>query len=428
MKTIVLCVFLCMNLALAQSNQISGVVSDSATHEALPYATIRLSGTPRGTISNSNGEFLMDVDSFPATVIVSYIGYGTDSMIVGSPEQARNLQINLERQEITMPEVVVNLSDTYAADLVKKVYKKIRSDNNVVTDGKAFYRAYASVNSNYTEIFEMFLDALLDDRGITDATVEQGRYAKAKFEGKYKLYVTVTNLLFFSTNTFKLSQTGDSFFSFLPFVKKAIAYVPIREDAEKYFYLRTNGFYQSSDGGVAIIQFSPKPDLDRPAVSGTMEIDTTTDDVLRIKEEVNDSRFKPFDFHYMGYYLSDFTLSYNARFVRDASGNNRLSFLGTQLSFDGKNDSNLTFVEHFSYSTLLTFYEYGNKSEFRPKTERDEKNDLVSIMNAKYDPEFWKRHQGIINEIPIEQSVKESFIKHGFYGNLFPGGEPLNEK
>ena len=67
---------------------IRGVVTDASTGEPLPSATVLYEGTFRGTIANLEGEFTLDVDNFPATLLlIRYIGY--DSERVELQESAR---------------------------------------------------------------------------------------------------------------------------------------------------------------------------------------------------------------------------------------------------------------------------------------------------------------------------------------------------
>ena len=65
---------------------VRGTVSDAATGQPLPAATVQLAGTWRGTIANDEGEFLLEVRGLPAVLKVSYIGYASrDSVLTAAP-------------------------------------------------------------------------------------------------------------------------------------------------------------------------------------------------------------------------------------------------------------------------------------------------------------------------------------------------------
>ncbi len=56
-------------------NSISGIVIDSLTNEPLPFATVYVNGTMKGTITDIDGNFKLAGVSFPADVVFSFIGY-----------------------------------------------------------------------------------------------------------------------------------------------------------------------------------------------------------------------------------------------------------------------------------------------------------------------------------------------------------------
>ena len=67
--------------AAAQSITVSGSVTDSETGEALAAANVYIEDTYRGTISNADGRYVIEV-SAPATLIVRYIGYESAAVAI----------------------------------------------------------------------------------------------------------------------------------------------------------------------------------------------------------------------------------------------------------------------------------------------------------------------------------------------------------
>ncbi|MCL4510844.1 MAG: carboxypeptidase-like regulatory domain-containing protein [Bacteroidetes bacterium] len=431
MKTLVAFILLANAVVYSQANGIKGLIRDAETHAPLPYANIQLAKTPLGTASNLDGEFLLRVSSFPVQIIVSYVGYQTNTIQVEEKDASKIIEISLKRAEIVFPEVTVSASDTFAINLVKRVYEKITDNEDRVINGDGFYRQYLKVDSQYSEIMEMFLSTLLNSRGILKSGVENGRYARLKrAKGDTVLPFYLTNMSYFSTVTFKSSQHKDPFFSFLPFVHKPGLYVPLRPNADEYYYLKTDGFYRTDDGEkVAIITFTPKIDLDRPTFSGSMEIEVNNSRLLRINEKLDGLRHNLVPWpSFMGYYVRDSILSFRADFKDVSNGNFYLDRLETRYEFMERNEKDPSFNRQYSFVSFLTFYDYPEKANTSKLEDSNQEWDINKVINAGYNPDFWKKHQDVINEIPIEESIRESFIKHGFYGNLFPGGEPLNEK
>ena len=85
--------FVCCG-ARGQNTQIKGVVTDSLTGEALPYASLLLKGTSVGTITNESGRFSLSTSARSEILEVSYLGYDSKDIKIVSGK-ANNLKIQL---------------------------------------------------------------------------------------------------------------------------------------------------------------------------------------------------------------------------------------------------------------------------------------------------------------------------------------------
>lgn len=88
--------------AISAQNRIAGKVIDKKTKESLLGATIITDVASKGTITNENGEFKLDVPPGAKTLKVSFIGYKTILVNV-----ANNLTIEMEPDNRDLEEVVV---------------------------------------------------------------------------------------------------------------------------------------------------------------------------------------------------------------------------------------------------------------------------------------------------------------------------------
>jgi outer membrane receptor protein involved in Fe transport len=61
----------------AQTITISGNVHNSSSKEVVPAVSIVVKGTTSGTFSNSNGEFSIEVEKLPVTLVFTSVGYNT---------------------------------------------------------------------------------------------------------------------------------------------------------------------------------------------------------------------------------------------------------------------------------------------------------------------------------------------------------------
>ncbi|MDR2692129.1 MAG: TonB-dependent receptor [Dysgonamonadaceae bacterium] len=99
-----LTVFLLSGFAAnAQTRRLTGTVTDAATGEPITGVSIGVKGTSRGTTTDADGNFLMDVSS-EATLEFSYIGYLAQTVAVGNESHIR---VSLAENVEAMDEVVV---------------------------------------------------------------------------------------------------------------------------------------------------------------------------------------------------------------------------------------------------------------------------------------------------------------------------------
>ncbi len=86
---------------------VRGVIIDVVTRERLAGATVVLEEYPTGTATNVDGEFELTIhETLPFTLIISYIGYFSQDLVVDSPDQVINISLKpdayfLEDVEIT---------------------------------------------------------------------------------------------------------------------------------------------------------------------------------------------------------------------------------------------------------------------------------------------------------------------------------------
>ena len=71
---------------LTQQRVVTGTVYDE-TGESLPGATIKVEGKERGAVTNNEGKYTIQVNSDTEVLIVSYIGYISQKIVVGNKKQ-----------------------------------------------------------------------------------------------------------------------------------------------------------------------------------------------------------------------------------------------------------------------------------------------------------------------------------------------------
>lgn len=114
--------------ASAQPTVIKGTITDSKTHEPLPFVIVVFKGTQIGTTTDEQGKFILRTDKPYQQLQISYIGYKTSirNIVVGKDQ---TINIKLESSAITLKEITVKggkkqkyrNKDNPAVELIRQV-------------------------------------------------------------------------------------------------------------------------------------------------------------------------------------------------------------------------------------------------------------------------------------------------------------------
>ncbi len=146
MTLAILCYFVASSIAFAQGNKVSGVVISSEDNEPVIGASVVVTGTATGTVTDFDGQFSFDAPSGAKTISVSYVGMQTQEHKIG-----QNIKIVLNPTAEALEEVVVvaygtakKESFTGSAEVIKSESIAKRPVANVT---KALDGAVAGVQS-----------------------------------------------------------------------------------------------------------------------------------------------------------------------------------------------------------------------------------------------------------------------------------------
>lgn len=89
-------------LSVLAQGTVTGTVTEASTGDPLPGANVIVKGTSTGAITDFDGNFSVNVSSFPATLVVSSVGYTTQEVSVSSSQS-----INVSLQDGVALDAVV---------------------------------------------------------------------------------------------------------------------------------------------------------------------------------------------------------------------------------------------------------------------------------------------------------------------------------
>ncbi len=126
-QKILLIIMLIFNISLSSQITINGKVIDRDSQKPLSFANIKMAGTFLGTVSGNDGSFSLQVKSLPVTLIISFIGYQTDTIVVN---ENQFLTIYLAPKSILTDEITVTairLDDNSPKNFTNLSIEKIQS-------------------------------------------------------------------------------------------------------------------------------------------------------------------------------------------------------------------------------------------------------------------------------------------------------------
>lgn len=123
--------------AQVQAKMIQGTVTDASTGEPLPAATVHVLGAYDGTISNTEGKYVLSLRSVPAVVEVRYIGYRSQRYNV-TEDAADVHDFALEPVPIELGTLVV-----MAEDMGPNIMRKVIAQKQTWWDSLETFRVEA---------------------------------------------------------------------------------------------------------------------------------------------------------------------------------------------------------------------------------------------------------------------------------------------
>jgi hypothetical protein len=374
--------------------KIAGQIISGMDQTPLEFATIWIPATWEGTISNSNGTFLINLPgpNPPDTIAVSCMGYSSRKIAVSELNDTLN-QIYLNPAIIPIQEVVIRRSEPL--HLIRQALEKI--DDNYSSDPyieTAFYRETVQKNTTYIMVSEAVIE--IYKPGRASMAEEQVRLVRGR-----------KNLDVKETDTVMVKLKGGLQTSFL---LDFIRHRPDFLDPELFhlYNYKMADIVTVQDRSTYVIEFKQKPNTDPPHYAGriyidletlafrgtAMEVDpqtiskATNTMVLRKPRNLN---VRPLSAAYQVNYKSDGDKFY-------------LSMIRADVRFRVRKRKKIFSTEFRTISEMaVTNLQTDQAVRFRPR-ETTDSGDIFADLLGGYDAEFW----GPFNIITPDESMDEA--------------------
>jgi hypothetical protein len=388
---------------------LQGKIVDEATGNPIDAVTIGKVGSLRTTISNERGEFVLKIDTLPATIGVHHISY--ESQRISTDTTA--IVIKLKQSKIILNAVTV--TPLSAKQILTKAWDKAEETIGLYSYGKGFYRQSTAVNDTTQEIYELFYNLKWDVNRINGWQALQARYAKSN---PREIPINNQSYLCFLFSGYLFEFYG--------------ARYPQAKNIKRLYDVKLDRLITQSDETIAVITCTLKEKKVRSSwvnVNTTYYIGLSNYNVYKAESKVYNIPYVYstglFDSRTASdkYYSANFTATALFGEAKDFP-TTILKSLETKLNLDySKKDS----TRRIQVRSLLNVYQEDQSLEEQVFRKTNEfVVDYKTVKNTAYNPEFWRDNE-VVKRTPVENEFIGLMENKNAFGTMIDKPEPKTE-
>ena len=381
---------------------ISGLITDNETEEPLSFATIGLKNKGRGTITNINGEFGLNItsDYIDDTLSISYLGYiGREIPVRQFP--GNNFTITMIREFISIPEIIIR--SQIPQEIINRTVKAI-PENYGKTPAilTGFYREGVLKRTELQSYSEAVIQ-IYKSSYSGSLTGDQIKVLKSR---------KIENIDRSDTLALRL-KAGLSTCLELDGMKNLFDFIDYGS-IDEYTYRITDIITFDEDAAYAV-EFEQKEFVDQPLFKGVFYVNTGDYAILQADFELNLKYIQKIRDSFIssqshGYNTWPLSVKYSVSY-RKMNGRYFLSHVRGDLLFASKRKKQL-FSNQFKvfFELAVTDMNLKNVTRF----DRDEVAPVHSVFSRtinQYDPEFWENQDFLKPEDKLLQALKNMKVK-----------------
>jgi hypothetical protein len=269
--------FFIHSAARAESLSLTGIVRDALTHESLAAANIRILGTTRGTITNTDGAYALSLEPGEYTLLFSMVGYRPETVHVSLRSPSVH-DVQLYAADIILPEVLATSEDP-AIEIIRRAIARKHQwvDKLVSYKMEAFTRQILRRDTSIAGITESYSTGYWQQGDTLREVIWQQRQT-ANVQSAFNA-ASVGVILNFNEN--RVRFLGYSFRG------------PTADDALEYYDYKLLLTRSSAGHDVYRIRMTPNTST-VPLFSGTIDIAGDSYALIGVDVEPNDAFTIPF--------------------------------------------------------------------------------------------------------------------------------------
>ncbi len=377
-----------------------GHVSDRQSGRSLPYATIGLYGTNKGTISNESGDFVLNIPTIISdpVLVVTFIGYRNQYCPVSLPSKG-SIEISLDKNLVSLQEVIIRYQDP--ANLLAEAMRKIPENYlNVSSMMTAYYRENVQRNNK----FLLFSEAVIEIR----KDPYNGLHGDEKvriIKGRKFVNVTAEDTVLMKIKSGIKSSLELDIVKNLPYFLTA--------ENRKFYTFEFSDIVSYKNHLVYKISFRQKPQIKEALYTGDIYLDMQNLTILAADFQLNPT--------YIGLETNNFVIRKSPKLkirplaavyhveYRESEGKYHLSQVRGEVRFRMRKQKKwIGSLYSLNIEMAITDVETGKIQRFR-NNESINTSQIFSDQTFIDDPAFW----GDYNTIEPEASLIEVLHKMG---------------
>lgn len=376
---------------------LEATVIDADHEDPLPYATVMINNSDKGTLTNLEGRFSLLVDK-EDSIRISFIGYET--LVLPASAIITDPLISLSAQSVTLSSATVYANDDFLYELVAKAGKRLEQVHE--QKSKAYFQIVSTTNEQPVEMVQGYYNSQHNNQGLKKLSLKSGRVALAAQDSSYFASLGTTQAL----GALNLRIPNESF--------PGIPLQYNRNGIRRRYRLERRADY--SNDQLLHIAFEPIRN-NRKHFGGEIWIDRQDYTVHKLILRQKDLRYHPLRPVWRASEIErlDLELSYNFEVTGTTVRLSHISWLyAVFLTHDLQGVEEVTQI---NTEGILRCYDDGQEFFIPLYDYAAGHNDYRKISFLPYNQEFWQRNHGLVyTQAQLEQM--QFFYRSGLLLNF----------
>jgi len=406
------CLLLAVSFLPLQAQVIRGFVRDASTGQTLPAANIVIKNSYTGTISNNDGRFELEIDEFPATLMIRYIGYYTKELTLTAADTSV-LIVNLEPNIKALKEIVVTGGNP-AIEIMQEVIKRKKEWRGTLETYKAeaYSRQRLESNQQIASITETLSDIHWDrKKGSREVIRSKRQTENIKVQDNVATAAFLPN--FYDDN---INVAGSELVG------------PTHPDAFNFYNFNLLGVRTLDDVQVFDIEVTPKRKL-QPTFVGRISVLDSVYAMIEVDLKPGDAIFFPPP-------IQKFNLAYAQQFSNyggsywlpvDVRVRGEVQFGVVGLQFPEIGIEQVSRITNYQVNVVLpdSLYEEGNRRRVRVDSVAV-KMDTLFVQSSHVIPLTTVEEQAYAT-IDSTKTLDKAFEPKGFFARFVRNSQDDND-